>query len=164
MIRTVCWSGAALTVALLSGCAGIKPYQTHAGKNVEIRTNVESGSVLSRVTARLNVYRLSGSCRPAYAGTVGLKKARVAIGLHVGRPALLVFQFDSDNWFFHSSETLNDKTVLAPRAGYRYLISVYYVKDVYSVRIKERVPGRGARWQTVRMESHRCTESNARIQ
>lgn len=164
VIRTVRWSGAALAVALLSGCAGIKPYQNYAVKNVEIRTKVESGSVLSSVTALLNVYRLGSSCRPTYIGTVDLKNPHVAIGLHVGRPVLLMFQFDSDNWFFHSSESLDDKAVLSPRVGYRYLIAVYYVKDVYSVRIKEKAPGRGSRWQRVRVESDHCAGSNARTQ
>lgn len=118
----------------------IKPYPNTLEKNLFIRTETKSGSILSTVRTAVNVYRVDPSCRAQYEGTIELNSPSVSVGIASGRPSYLVFNFASFSSLANVSSTISHDTLLTPRAGYIYDVKVNYVDDIYGVMIRETHP------------------------
>jgi len=123
-----------LAAALLAGCSGIKTYPDTLPKNLHLRTTV------SKVSAALHVHGVDASCRSEYQGTVQLDARSVDVGIPAGRPSLLVFTFSRSSFLTGSSSSIRYDTLLTPRAGYTYEISVSYADDLYNVAVREMGP------------------------
>ena len=46
-----------VAVAVLPGCSGVRPYPNSLEKNVFIRTEADSGSIFSKVSAAVDIFR-----------------------------------------------------------------------------------------------------------
>ena len=129
-----------LAASLSASCSSPKPYPNTLEKNLYIRTETKSGSFLSTVRTAVNVYRVDASCRAEYEGSVELNSPSVFVGIPLGRPSYLVFNFASFSFLANASSTISYATLLTPRAGYIYDVKVNYVDDMYAVIIRETHP------------------------
>jgi len=132
--RRVC--AAMLFIVPLAACSGIKTYPNNLEKNLQVRTNTDSGSIFSSVRASVNISRVDAHCQTHYEGTVKLAKGAAEVGVPVERWSYLVFDFSSSG-LLSTSSTMGHATLLKPRAGYRYDIDVTYRDDIYNVVIRE---------------------------
>ena len=137
--------GLLLTVSLLAGCFGIKTYPNAVDKNLYVRTATDSGSFFSRVRTAVDIHRVGTDCTTDYEGTVQLNKPSVAIGIPANRWSRLVFVFASSSFLANTRRTITYETLLQPRAGYDYAITVHYKDDIYNVSVWEAQPGTSAR-------------------
>lgn len=138
---TVC---VALAVGLFAGCSGIRPYSNTLEKNLHIRTATKSGSIFSTVRAAVSIYRVDEQCRIEYQGTVDLDEPLVLVGIAPDRLSYLMFGFASSSFFANARSTISQETLLKPRAGYRYDITVSYKDDIYNVVVREHHPRKAA--------------------
>ena len=139
------WRAAALAflLALLAGCSGLRSYPDRPEKNLQVRTRTDSGSMFSSVRASLSISKVDAQCRTEYEGTVDLKRESVQLGVPVDRWSYLVFHFSSSGFLSSTRSTMEQATLLKPRAGYRYDVEVTYRDDTYNVLIKESRTGKG---------------------
>jgi hypothetical protein len=152
--------GAALLAAgLLAGCAGLKTYPDTAPKNLLIRTETSSGSVLAKVRAAVHVHLVDANCRTEYQGTVELGEASVRVGLPVNRVSLVAFVFNSSATFGGSSGSVRVEHLLKPRAGYTYEANVSYVDSIYHVVLREIDPRRSASREIDRKSTKGCIQA-----
>lgn len=128
-----------LAAILLAGCS-LKPYLDTLEKNLYIRTESKSGSCFSTVRTAVDVYRVDASCRAEYEGTVELNSPNVFVGIPLGRPSYLVFNFASSSLLANTRSTISYETLLTPRAGYIYDVKVNYMDNIYGVSIREAHP------------------------
>lgn len=126
-----------LAAGLLAGCAGIKPYADTPDRNLNIRTQTESGSAFSSVRAAVDIYRVEGGCIAEYEGTTELDRAETTMGIPAGRPTYLVFRFASSAFLGSSSSSITYDTLLTPRRGSNYSVRVRYVDNIYDVAIRD---------------------------
>ena len=126
-----------LACGLLSGCAGIKTYPNTPDKNLRVRTETDSGSFFSKVRAAVDIYRVDADCKTEYEGTVQLDARSVAVGIPSGRVSYLVFVFARSGFLSPSSSNITYDTLLRPRAGQTYDVSVRYRDVIYNVVIRE---------------------------
>jgi hypothetical protein len=133
-----------LAASLLAGCSGLKPYPDAAAKNLLIRTETSSGSMLSKVRAVVHVHEVDASCRTQYQGTVQLAESTVEIGLPVDRVSLVAFVFNTTASFGGSSGSIRVEHLLKPRAGYAYQAKLSYVDAIYDVVVREIDPRRSS--------------------
>jgi hypothetical protein len=133
-------AGLLVTVSLLAGCLGIKPYPNSMDKNLHIQTKIDSGSFFSKVRAAVDIYRVDADCKTEYEGTIQLNDPSVDVGIPSQRLTYLVFVFSSSSFLASSSSTVTHDTLLKPRDGYKYEIKVSYIDDIYNVAIQETHP------------------------
>ena len=120
----------AAIVLVLASCSGIKTYPNDAPKNVHARVQTEGAR------AALHIHEVTGRCATQYVGTVALDRPTVEIGLPAGRPALLIVAFDTSS-FLGGARSTSVETVLEPRAGFDYELSVRYKEAIYDVALRE---------------------------
>ena len=65
--------------SLVIGCSGIKTYPNTTNKNFHMTTETDSGSMLSKVRAAVDIYRVDADCKTEYEGTVQLKNPSVVV-------------------------------------------------------------------------------------
>ena len=128
-----------LAANLSAGCS-LKSYPNTLEKNLHIRTETKSGSFLSTVRSAVDVYRVDASCRAQYEGTVELNSPSVFVGIPLGRPSYLVFNFASTSFLANTRSRISYDTLLTPRAGYIYDVQVNYIGNIYGVIIRETPP------------------------
>ena len=133
---------AALLVALfvLSGCSGVRPYPNTLEKNLVIRTETDSGSIFSKVSAAVDIFGVTANCQTEYLGTVDLKGPSVEVGIPPDQLNYMVFVFSNASFLGGSQSTISHETLLEARRGHNYDISVNYIDDIYSVAINEKGP------------------------
>lgn len=133
-------TGLLVTVSLLAGCLGIRPYPNTMDKNLHIQTKTDSGSFFSKVRAAVDIYRVDADCKTKYEGTIQLNEPSVDVGIPSHRLSYLVFVFSSSSFLASSNSTVTHDTLLKPRAGYNYDIKVSYIDNMYNVAIRETHP------------------------
>jgi hypothetical protein len=126
-----------LAAGFLAGCSGIKTYPGTSPRNLVVKTEARSGSVLGRTRVSVHIHEVDASCRTQYLGTVQLSEPTVEIGLPPERPSYLVFNFYSSSFLGGSSGSINYETLLRPRAGYTYDATARYADGIYLVEIRE---------------------------
>ncbi len=136
--------GFLLTVSLLAGCSGIKPYPNTLNKNLQVRTAADSGSFFSSVRTAVDIHRAGADCKTEYEGTVQLNEKSIDIGIPPNRLSRLVFVFSTYSFFGNSSGTITYETLLKPKAGYTYEAKVSYKDDIYNVSLRESQRGNPA--------------------
>jgi len=129
--------GVLLAAALFAGCSGIKTYPNALPKNLQIRTQTSSGSILSTVSAEVHIHRVGAGCRVDYQGMLRLNEPLVEIGIPAEQSSLIVFVFASSGTFGGSSSSIRVEALLTPRAGYTYDAKVSYADKIYDVAIRE---------------------------
>jgi len=117
-------------MVVTAGCSGIKTYLNDAPKNLHARVQTEGAR------ASLHVHEVTGRCATRYAGSVALDRPTVEVGLPAGRPALLIVAFDTSS-FLGGARSTTVETVLEPRAGFDYELSVRYKEAIYDVAFRE---------------------------
>jgi hypothetical protein len=120
----------------LAGCSGLQTYPNNLDKNLQVRTQVQSGSVFSKVRASMSIYEVNKRCEIQYEGTVNLEKLSVPVGIPAGRWSYLVFDFSSSGFLSNTSTSTASGALLNPQAGARYDIDVSYRDDIYNVTIR----------------------------
>jgi hypothetical protein len=126
-----------LGVVLLAGCSGIKTYPDASPRNLVVRTEASSGSMLAKSRVSVHIHEVDASCRTEYLGTVQLNEPTVEIGIPAGRPSLLVFSFYNSSFLGGTTGNINYETLLRPRAGYTYDATARYREGIYYVSIRE---------------------------
>ena len=124
-------------IILLNGCAGLKPYRSDHENNLLISTETDSG-FFSNVRTAVDIYSVDANCMTKYQGTVKLNEPQVAVGLETNEMSYLVFTFTSSAFLSNSHRTTSYDTMVRPRAGYNYDVSVSYRDNIYNVSIQER--------------------------
>jgi hypothetical protein len=117
---------------LLTACSSVKTYQSEFDNNLHITTKTDSS-----VDAAVDIYKVEPDCSIKYSGTISLNKSIIDTGIPSGRSSYLVFSFSSSS-FFSGSSTTSYSTLLRPRAGLNYDISVSYIENIYNVVIHEK--------------------------
>jgi len=120
-----------LAAGLLAGCSGAKIYPDALPKNIHVRTET------SNMRAELHIHRVDANCLTEYQGTVQLDKPSVEVGIPAGRQSLVAITFSSSSFLTGSSRSVRYDTLLTPRAGYNYDVTVSYVDRMYNVAIRE---------------------------
>jgi hypothetical protein len=133
-----------LCAALAAGCGGAVRYPEVAEKNLSIRTQTSSGSAFSSVKAVLGLHAVDGQCKLTYEGYVQLDRPLVQVGIPPGRLSYLVFEFASASFLGGTRGSITQETLLRPRPGASYDISVSYRNELYEVALRE-TPPRGGR-------------------
>ena len=146
-----------LTVILLAGCSGIKPYPDAPKKNVHVHTTVEPGSWFSSVHAAVDIHRVGTDCKTEYEGTMQLNRPFVELGIPSERRSQLVFVFASSSFWSNRSGTMAHETLVKPRAGYQYRVDVTYRDDIYNVVIRELEPNKSASREIERRGIRDCS-------
>ena len=123
--------------SLLYGCSGLKTYPNIHNKNLNIKTNTDSGSMFSSVNASLHVYTVNANCETSYQGTIELDQPIKDVGLPENKLSYLTFDFDSSSFLGSRSSSISYETLLKPRPGFIYDVAVSYIDDLYNVVIKE---------------------------
>ena len=96
--------------------------------------------MFSKVRAAVDIYRVDADCKTEYEGTVQLNNPSLDVGIPSSRLSYLVFVFARSGFLSSSSSTITYNTLLKPRVGYNYDITVSYVDDIYNVVIRETDP------------------------
>lgn len=120
----------------LTACSGLQTYPNNLDKNLNVRTQLQSGSAFSKVRASMSIYQVNSKCQIEYEGTVKLDEQRVPVGIPAGRWSYLVFDFSSSGFLSNTSTNTSSRTLLNPRAGKHYDIDVSYLDDIYNVTIR----------------------------
>lgn len=120
----------------LAGCSGLQAYPNDLDKNLQVRTQVQSGSAFSKVRASMSIYQVNSECQIEYQGTVNLKEPHVPVGVPAGRWSYLVFDFSSSGFLSNTSTSTSSGALLNPQAGTRYDVDVTYRDDIYNVTIR----------------------------
>lgn len=130
-----------LLLATALGCSGLHPYKNNLDKNLVVRTKTASGSILTKVKARIDIYTVDDACDISYRGTVDLQRPEVAVGLPASGATYLNFVFSSSSFLAGAQGTTGFDTYLTTRPGYEYLAEASYVDGIYDVIFKEKKVG-----------------------
>ncbi len=120
----------------LAGCSGLQAYPNKLDKNLQVRTQLQSGSAFSKVRASMSIYQVNSECQIEYEGTVNLREPHVPVGVPAGRWSYLVFDFSSSGFLSNTSTSTSSRALLNPQAGTRYDVDVTYRDDIYNVTIR----------------------------
>jgi len=150
------------TACLLPGCSSIKPYPSTADNNLHLYTITDSGSFLSRIHVAVDIHRVGLDCATDYEGTVQLSQPTIDVGIPPNRWTQLVFVFESSTFLANRRSMITYDTLLKPRAGYQYQITVSYKNDIYHVTIRETPPDQSAGLEVERHPLSACRLASTR--
>ena len=119
-----------------AGCSGLQTYPNNLDKNLQVRTQVESGSTFSKVRASMSIYEVNAQCQIQYEGTVNLREPSVPVGIPAGRWSYLMFDFSTSGFLSNTTTSTASGALLRPQPGTRYDIDVSYQEDIYNVEIR----------------------------
>ena len=128
------------TIGLITGCSGLKTYNSDLENNLQIKTQTDSGSIFSSMQAAVDIHKVNPDCSTEYAGTIQLDDSSKVIGIPAGRSSYLVFVFEKSG-FFSAETSTTYNTLIRPRNGYQYIAEVSYQENIYNVIINELDPG-----------------------
>jgi hypothetical protein len=110
-----------LIALLLTACSGVKPYPNSGNKNFSVKIEPDSAAALLKdAGATLDIYGVNPDCSTLYKGTVRLEQPVTEIALPPGQASHLVFVLG----VLSGSSDVTYKTLLEPRAGYRYMATI----------------------------------------
>ena len=147
---------------LLNGCSGVKPYQGTPDNNLHLYTTTDSGSFFSSVHTAVDIHRIGPDCTTDYEGTIQLTQPTIDVGIPPNRWSHLVFIFASSSFLANRSGSITYETLLKPRAGYHYGVTVSYKDDMYHVAIREIPPDRSTGRELDRLAPSACRSPSAR--
>jgi hypothetical protein len=148
-----------LGAILLVGCSGLKTYPDTSPRNLVVRTEASSGSMLAKTRVSVHIHEVGANCRTEYLGTVQLSEPTVEIGIPAGRPSLLVFNFHNSSFLGSSTGSVSYETLLRPRAGYTYDATARYREGIYYVSIRESGARSSAGREVARRGLNECGRS-----
>ena len=141
---------------ILSGCAGLKTYESNLENNLQISTETDSGSILSSMRTSVDVHTVNPDCTIEYAGTVKLGDRSEEIGIPTGRSTYLVFVYEKGGFFSSTETSMTYETLIRPRAGYQYSAKVTYEDSLYNVVLNETRPGSKKKRAMATRGMHTC--------
>lgn len=118
---------------LLAGCSNLKTYPNDLNKNVFVNVKIESA-----VKARVDIFEVNKKCEAEYVGTVDFDEKKKNIGLKKSTLVYLDFRFITSGFFSSSTSSSGLSTLIKPRKGYLYDVSVSYEDSIYDVEIREK--------------------------
>jgi hypothetical protein len=130
--------------ALVAGCAGGSRYANLPENNLVVRTEI------SGARAVLGVHAVDAQCKLTYEGFVELDQPVMRVGIPERRTSYLVFEFATASFWGGRRGSITRETLLRPRPGASYDISVSYKDDLYDVVIRE-LPARGGRAREIEL-------------
>ena len=128
------------SILFITGCSGLKTYNSELDNNLQITTQTDSGSIFSSVQAAVDIHKVNPDCSTEYAGTVQLDDSSKDVGIPSGRSSYLVFVFEKSG-FFSAETSTTYNTLIRPRNGYQYTAEVSYQENIYNVILNEVDPG-----------------------
>ena len=149
-----------LFAEIITGCSGLRPYVSDYEKNLYITTRTEASGFLTSVDAAVDIYSVNPDCTRQYQGTVDLRKTSVAVGLPPDTLSYLSFTFASSEFLANSHGTMSYGTVLEPRDGHDYDVTVSYIDNIYNVTIRERNSSNGESRALVATSPASCGNSD----
>ena len=152
-----------LPACFLAGCTGLKSYPGTPDNNLHVRTTTDSGSWFSNVRVAVDIHGVGPDCSTSYEGTVQLNQSTIDVGISPNRWTQLVFVFASSSFLAGRSGMINYDTMLKPRAGYHYQITVSYKNDLYHVAIRETQPNGSTGLEIERQPLSTCRSTSARM-
>ena len=102
-----------------------------APANVTVRTPLDRGG-----RATLHIHAVGADCRTEYRGSVRLDQPTAELALPQGAASYLVVSFDTSS-FLGGARSVSAGSLLEPRAGRRYEVSVAYRDNQYDVALRE---------------------------
>jgi hypothetical protein len=150
-----------LFAGALAGCAGSPPYESTLPPNLNVKTTLSSPSVLltaplaGSFEADMHVIALDRRCQKNFRGSVKLGAAPVSVGIPPDEPSYLVFEFSGRSLLTRGAASSTYGTVLTPRSGHQYDVTVAYVDEMYNITVYERNP-RGVRREVERRALSSC--------
>lgn len=133
-----------LAMLALAGCAGVKTYPDTLPKNLQIATQVESGSTLRTTVAAVDIHRVNARCETEHQGRIDLENGVTDAGVPIGETLYFDFIFASKGVLSPNVSAVRASTLLTPRAGYGYRASVTYKNGIYDVTLRETPKGSAA--------------------
>ena len=125
------------SILLLQGCSGLKPYPQQKTKNINISTEVDSGSFFSSVNAEVDFYTLDDYCAKSYQGTLKLDKEAIASGVKTNQQMELSFIFANSSFLGASNSSMSFPVYIKARKGFHYDFVVSYKDNIYNVILYE---------------------------
>ena len=152
--RCVRFFALALLLVTASGCSGLHPYRNTLDKNLTVRTKTVSGSILTSVKARVDIYTVDESCNLSYRGSVALQPPEVEVGLPTGTANYLNFVFSTSTFLASAQGATGFDRYFTTRPGYEYVAEASYVDGIYNVILKEK---KGDGGQLRELDDGACT-------
>jgi len=152
--RCVRFFALALLLVTASGCSGLHPYRNTLDKNLTIRTKTDSGSILTSVKARVDIYTVDESCNLSYRGSIDLKRPVIEIGVPASGRCYLNFVFSTSTFLASAQGATGFDTYFKTRPGYTYIAEASYVDGIYNVILKEK---KGDGGQLRELDDWACT-------
>lgn len=107
-----------LSLALLAGCASVKPFPAQSGRpNLTVEVQME-GEFMKKDVAELYIYEVRGSCEQFYLGYVDTPVGKTNVVLPVGKD--LVLEFVRSAIGFNYDRSNRDAVRLRPQNGQNY--------------------------------------------
>jgi len=142
-VKTFFWLATLVLATTLSGCSGIKPYANNLPANVEVRTKTDHGIKTSAL-----ISTVKPDCEREFLGLLKFESGSNDIGLPVGQPVAMEFQFSASTLLGGSQSMTSVGITFTPKRKYRYRVFASYIDSLYELRIDEQAPGK-TRWQEI---------------
>lgn len=135
-----------LLATALSGCSGIKEYPNNLPANVEVQTKTDHG-----IKASALLFTVKPNCEKNFLGLLKFERSSTDVGVPVGKPLIMRFQFSSSTLFGGSQSMTSVGIGFTPKRKYRYRVYASYVDSLYELRLKEQAPGKSG-WREIESE------------
>jgi len=123
---------------VLTGCSGLKTYPNDRPANVHLKTETDSGSMLTGIDTQVHIYRVSSKCTTDYLGTVEMDENTADVGLPVGELLYVNFVFVRSGFLSSSTSSTGIDTLIKPKRGAKYIVDLQYLDDMYDMQIWEK--------------------------
>jgi hypothetical protein len=147
--------GLALVIALVTGGCAI-PYAGIGPPNLQIKTSTGARTIFGVTNAALEIERVTPDCRGVSEGKVYLRDAPDSLHLPAGRLSNLVFSFRTSSLFWGTESTTTYTTLIRPREGFRYEVTIAYAEGLYTIDIIETATKGGPAQKLPRQDISAC--------
>lgn len=143
---SLCLRSAALAAAaLIVGCSGVKTYPDQTSRNLQVRTQVDTGSIMKSTVVEFDVHLVDANCESSYLGRVYLDRPTIETGIPTNRQVYLDFIFASNMRLSSNISAIRHGILFTPRADHDYDAKVSYDKGLYEVVLRESRNGKTTR-------------------
>lgn len=129
---------ACMAAMLMSGCSSIKTYPNDLAKNFRVTTKLDSGSVMTRSEAVVDIFRINAKCGTTHEGRVELDpEKKTDIGLPTNTPLYIEFIFVNSSRLGNNVSGIRSGFFFTARPGYNYQAAAAYERGIYDATLRE---------------------------